>query len=243
MKEQLLLEREDYIIPIHLRKAGKKNVRFTFNTKGGHISIPPFVSSNKAKAFFQRGLEWTEAYIQANPNWINTFLRTKYQEGNQINSAFKVYTIKRLAFEGKIKAKIVDQEILLKIPDDEASQFQQLVQIRTSIQREVVRDLKPQLIQLVEEINKQSLQVQINQINLRYNHSNWGSCSTNSNLSFSSRLLLAEKWVICSVIKHELAHFKEMNHSPSFWKLVEQMDPDYKKANKWLKLNSYRCDY
>lgn len=243
MEELLLLEREDYIIPIQLRKAGKKNVRFTFNTKGGHVSIPPFVSSSKAKAFFQRGLVWTEAYIEANPNWISTFSRTKYKEGNQISSAFKVYTIKRLPFEGKIKAKISGQEILLKIPDDETRQFQQLVQLRTSIQREVVRDLKPQLIRLVEEINRQTLQVQINQINLRYNHSNWGSCSTNSNLSFSSRLLLAEKWVISSVIKHELAHFKEMNHSPLFWKLVEQIDPDYKKANKWLKMNSYRCDY
>jgi predicted metal-dependent hydrolase len=243
LEELLLLEREDYIIPIQLRKAGKKNVRFTFNTKGGHVSIPPFVSSSKAKAFFQRGLAWTEAYIEANPNWISTFSRTKYKEGNQISSAFKVYTIKRLPFEGKIKAKISGQEILLKIPDDETRQFQQLVQIRTSIQREVVRDLKPQLIRLVEEINRQTLQVQINQINLRYNHSNWGSCSTNSNLSFSSRLLLAEKWVISSVIKHELAHFKEMNHSPLFWKLVEQIDPDYKKANKWLKMNSYRCDY
>lgn len=37
------------------------------------------------------------------------------------------------------------------------------------------------------------------------------------------------------VVVHELAHLKEMNHSPRFWVQVEKMLPDYRQRRKWLK--------
>ena len=37
------------------------------------------------------------------------------------------------------------------------------------------------------------------------------------------------------VVVHELAHRKEMNHSKDFWKIVEQVLPDYQKRRKRLK--------
>jgi hypothetical protein len=35
-----------------------------------------------------------------------------------------------------------------------------------------------------------------------------------------------------------LAHLKEMNHSARFWAIVEQLYPDYKRAEKELKVLS-----
>ena len=65
--------------------------------------------------------------------------------------------------------------------------------------------------------------------------SRWGSCSANRNINFSWRLLMADEDAIDYVIVHELTHLKEMNHSPRFWKLIEDMMPDYRDRKKRLK--------
>ena len=46
-----------------------------------------------------------------------------------------------------------------------------------------------------------------------------------------------------SVIVHELAHLKEMNHGARFWKWVEKGDPDYVKHESWLKKYGDRLDF
>jgi len=90
------------------------------------------------------------------------------------------------------------------------------------------------LIKIKEEINK---------ISIKYNHSNWGSCSSKRNLNFSSKLLFAPDDVIDYVIIHELAHLKEANHSPKFWAIVAKAMPSYKEKKKWLSVNGKNLDF
>jgi hypothetical protein len=40
------------------------------------------------------------------------------------------------------------------------------------------------------------------------------------------------------VVVHELAHLKEMNHSPRFWAVVESQYPDWRTARKALRGHS-----
>ena len=63
----------------------------------------------------------------------------------------------------------------------------------------------------------------------------WGSCTSNGNINFSYRLMMCPEFVIDYVVVHELAHLREMNHSPRFWNLVAHGFPEYKKARKWLR--------
>ena len=64
----------------------------------------------------------------------------------------------------------------------------------------------------------------------------WGSCSSQRNLNFSWRLMMAEHDVIDYVVVHELAHITEMNHSARFWAIVEGILPDYKERLQRLKI-------
>ena len=81
------------------------------------------------------------------------------------------------------------------------------------------------------------LGVTYGKISIRDQKTRWGSCSSEGNLSFNWRLILAPPDVLDYVVIHELCHRKEMNHSKEFWALVESLMPDYKERRKWLREN------
>lgn len=66
--------------------------------------------------------------------------------------------------------------------------------------------------------------------------SRWGSCNSRKEVRLNWRLMLAPPHIINYVICHELAHLKEMNHSAKFWAVVSSIYPDYKQAEKDLKV-------
>ena len=74
-----------------------------------------------------------------------------------------------------------------------------------------------------------------NRITLRDTRSRWGSCSAEGNLMFSWRLVMAPPIVLDYVAAHEVAHLAEMNHSASFWNVVQSLMPDYQNHRNWLK--------
>ncbi len=71
-------------------------------------------------------------------------------------------------------------------------------------------------------------------ITVRDTASRWGSCSATRSLSFSWRLIFAPEFVLDYVVAHEVAHMKEMNHGPRFWKLVDLLGAEVARAQRWL---------
>ena len=82
-----------------------------------------------------------------------------------------------------------------------------------------------------------SLGVKPSRITVRDTASRWGSCSSGRSLSFSWRLILAPDFVLDYVVAHEVAHLREMNHSPRFWAHVRSLVPDMDAPQDWLKTN------
>lgn len=79
--------------------------------------------------------------------------------------------------------------------------------------------------------------VDYGRITIRMQKTRWGSCSSKGNLNFNCLLMLTPEEVQNYVVIHELCHRLEMNHSKSFWKLVENAMPDYRIYRAWLKEN------
>lgn len=79
------------------------------------------------------------------------------------------------------------------------------------------------------------MQVDFGRITIRDQKSRWGSCSSNGNLNFNWRLIMAPAPVLDYVVVHELAHRFEMNHSPLFWQRVAAVMPDYQVHRDWLR--------
>lgn len=71
----------------------------------------------------------------------------------------------------------------------------------------------------------------------------WGSCSLKSGIRLNWRLIHFPPHVIDYVVAHELAHLREMNHSPRFWSVVGQLYPDYRAARDELKKLAAHCPY
>ena len=72
-------------------------------------------------------------------------------------------------------------------------------------------------------------------ISLRDTRSRWGSCSSRGDLMYSWRLIMAPPDVLNYVAAHEVAHLQHMDHSPSFWRVVEDLFPNHKACRSWLR--------
>jgi len=82
-----------------------------------------------------------------------------------------------------------------------------------------------------------ALGVKYKKISLKDTKGQWGSCSARGNLSFSWRLVFAPKDVVKYLVVHEVSHLVQRNHSSKFWAVVENLYPEYKSPQRWLKRN------
>lgn len=74
-------------------------------------------------------------------------------------------------------------------------------------------------------------------VTLRDTRSRWGSCTSEGNLMYSWRLIMAPPNVLDYVAAHEVSHLVEMNHSPDFWATVAGLMPNYAEPRVWLRQN------
>lgn len=65
--------------------------------------------------------------------------------------------------------------------------------------------------------------------------SRWGSCSSKGRITLNSELIKLGQVFIEYVIIHELCHLKYHNHGTGFYRLLEELFPDYKSIRKELR--------
>jgi predicted metal-dependent hydrolase len=65
--------------------------------------------------------------------------------------------------------------------------------------------------------------------------SQWGSCTAQGRIRLNWRLIHFGLPVIDYVVAHELAHLRELNHGPRFWRAVAQLLPDFEAARDLIR--------
>lgn len=68
----------------------------------------------------------------------------------------------------------------------------------------------------------------------------WGSCSPQGRLTLNPNLVKAPTDCIDYVLLHELCHLKEHNHSENFYRLMQQIMPNWKSIKERLDSNAGR---
>jgi predicted metal-dependent hydrolase len=76
--------------------------------------------------------------------------------------------------------------------------------------------------------------VQWRKLSLSNAGSRWGSARIDGAIRLNWRLIHLKMDAIDYVVVHELAHLREMNHSPAFWKVVAEILPDHVERRKAL---------
>jgi len=78
------------------------------------------------------------------------------------------------------------------------------------------------------------LGLQVGVLELRDWKRRWGECHVGGRLRFNWRLILLPPAIIDYVVAHELAHLTVPGHNGRFWRVVEQVVPDYAERRRWL---------
>jgi len=98
----------------------------------------------------------------------------------------------------------------------------------------LVRAFATEVITLRTRELARSVGAPIERVSVRDQSTRWGSCSSKGTISLNWRLVLLRPDLQDHVIFHEIAHVRQMNHSPAFWKLLRTYDPQTEEHNGQL---------
>jgi predicted metal-dependent hydrolase len=240
-----LINIDGHKIPFKIIEERRNGARVALASQHVILRVPKaFLIKTDVKKHLDWAINWIKNLQISQPNVLDKYKQLKlYSDGDVFIMGRHSFTISILLEDretGKIKL-INDQILQLSIPTK--GDYNQQKLIKNLLIKFSQRYFQSLISERVNYYNDLYFQKPINSVKLKYNKSNWGSCSTSKNLNFSVRLFFAPDAVIDYVVIHELAHLIEMNHSDRFWQIVKKIMPNYQKAEKDLKVNGGKYDF
>jgi predicted metal-dependent hydrolase len=187
------------------------------------VTIPRGGSRNEGRQMADRHLEWLEK--QWRKRHEETPRNDSWHHGTEV--WFRGDLVRIEVMEGNSIRQVQVGSLSLVVdptPDD----------LRAAVERhfrvEALVALPPRTLELAALHG-----LTVNRVTVRDQRSRWGSCSRLGTISLNWRLVQMPPAVSDYIILHELAHLRVMNHSRKYWKLVEQLCPEFRAAEAWLK--------
>jgi predicted metal-dependent hydrolase len=205
-------------------RARRLTLRIDAGGQGLRVTVPPGLRRGEVEKFLDRHQGWLEQRLAKVPD------RPQVRPGIRI----PVRGVPHLIVHEPGKRGTVE------VSRDEAGPVLIVHGDRLHLPRRVADFLKREARREIEAlVAKHTAAVgrKAKAIRFKDTTSRWGSCTSDGNLSFSWRIMMAPAPVIDYLVAHEVAHLKEMNHGPKFWKLCTELCPDTKRCKDWLKRN------
>jgi len=214
----------NYLLTINPRA---KHIKVSIGFEGLKVTIPKGVNIDFVETFLLSKKEWIIKHSIKYKEKTNNNL---YYLGNEIGynvlAGFNNNSI-------ELKDNILNITSIKELNPDE---------IHLIIKEWYVKKATESFNESIKMYSK-IMVVKFNRVCLRQQKTRWGSCSSKGNLNFNFKLIMAPRFVLDYIVVHELSHLIYMNHSKNYWLEVEKFLPDYKVAEKWLKLNHEKLNF
>ncbi len=216
-------------VTYQLRRSKRKTIGFVIDEKGLTVTIPRWLT-----------LKELETALQDKARWINLKLIEwqRFQE-LQLQSAIRWEHGGEIRFMGEALRLRLDPSVqgVQRQGHELAVGLQHKAsteQIRDRVHGWLQAQAKTHFAQRIDHYAT-LLGRAPTRWGLSSARTRWGSCGADGAVRLNWRLIHHQPDLIDYVIAHELAHLKELNHGPRFWKTVEQLFPAYQQARGRLR--------
>jgi predicted metal-dependent hydrolase len=206
--------------PLRVRHSTRaRRVSLSIDAASGMVElvVPEGVALARAMAFLEGKRAWVAARLAALPG------RVGFEDGAEIPLLGSPHRIRHRG-PGRGAVSVRDGEIHVFGQTEHVPR-----RVRDHLAAMARQVLTTRARRLAERVGRKIVRVTV-----RDTRSRWGSCTHDGKLSFCWRLILAPEPVLDYVVAHEVAHLLHMNHGPRFWRVVEQLSPEWRRHRAWL---------
>lgn len=205
-------------------RARRLTLRIDAGGKGLRVTVPPGIPAREVDRFIERHRGWLEQRLAKVPD------RPKVRPGVKVPLRGVPHMIvHEPGARGTVEIGCDERGPTLVVHGDRRHLPRR---VADHLKREAKRDIEALVEKHAAAVGRRARAIRFKDTSSR-----WGSCTADGSLSFSWRIMMAPGPVIDYLVAHEVAHLKEMNHGPRFWKLCRQLCPRTDEARAWLKRN------
>ena len=209
------------------QRVRRRSIGFVVGPDGLEVRAPKWVTLKEVELGLQERGEWVLRKWAELQERQKNIRQIEWREGASLD--YLGAPLHLLLSPQNGRSELNDQrQLLLALPHTaEASQ------IRDAVQAWLMREAK---ILFEQRLNHFAplMGVQWRRLSLSNAGSRWGSARVDGAIRLNWRLIHLKPEAIDYVVVHELAHLREMNHSPAFWKVVADILPDHLERRKAL---------
>ena len=220
--------RVDYRV---VRSSTALKLRLRVGPNGVEVVQPSTRNGEDVSAFLDRNEAWILGQIQRVER-----LRTVRRPAQRRRAAEILFRgeptrirIETTPIRGRRNAiKFVNGEIIVAC--GARSQTPVARSLENWLRKQARGEIEKQLATVTARIRRQPRRIYI-----MGQRTKWGNCSTQGNLTFNWRLILAPEFVLRYLTVHEAVHLAVPNHSAKFWLTVQSLCPETERAKQWLR--------